>query len=157
MLERVGVDGHRRIGTTKEREMHKTHWRLALVALALIASGLACSIAITTAYVRAADLVRDETGATKTLSYNPADTFYLLVDLANAPDDSEVRVVWVQVGAGEDGSDRMVGDESIRSGSGKLLFSATHPEQQWRIGDYRAEVYLNDTLTDTVPFTVRFQ
>lgn len=137
--------------------MHKAHWRLALVPLALIVSGLACSIAITTAYVRAANLVRDETGETKTLSYSPADTFYLLVDLANAPDDSEVRVVWVQVGAGEDGSDRVVGEETIRSGSGKILFSAAHPEQQWRIGDYRAEVYLNDTQTHSIPFTVRFQ
>ena len=136
--------------------MHRAHWRLALVPLALIVSGLACSIDITTAYVRAADLVRDPTGTTKTLSYRPEDTFYLLVDLANAPDDSEVRVVWVQVGAGEDGGDRIVGEETIRSGSGKILFSAAHPEQQWRIGDYRAEVYLNGTQTHTVPFSVRF-
>lgn len=136
--------------------MHKAHWPLALVTLALLASALACSIEITTAFVRAANLVTDETGASRTTSYAPADTFYLLVDLANAPSDSEVRVAWVQVGAGDDGSDRVVGEETLRSGSGKLLFSATHPEQQWQIGDYRAEVYLNGEQTHTIPFTVRF-
>lgn len=136
--------------------MRKARMPLALVALALIGAALACSIEITTAYVKAADLVRDETGATKTLSYGPADTFYLLVELANAPDDSEVRVRWLQVGAGEGGSDLVVGEETIRAGSGKILFSATHPEQQWRVGEYRAEVYLNGEQTHSVTFHVRF-
>ncbi len=136
--------------------MHKAPWPLALAALALIAGALACSIEITTAYVRAANLVRDETGATRTTSFAPADTFYLLVDLANAPDDSEVRVAWVQAGAGEGGGDLVVGEETIRSGSGKVLFSAAHPQQQWPVGEYRAEVYLNGDQTHTVPFTVRF-
>jgi hypothetical protein len=140
----------------KEREMHKAHWTLALVALALFASGLACSIEITTAHVRSATLVRDEAGESRTSTYAPADTFYLVVDLANASDDNEVRVTWVQVGAGEDGGDRVIGEETIRSGSGKILFSATHPQQQWPVGNYRVEVYLNGTQTHTVPFTVQF-
>lgn len=136
--------------------MQKAHWALALAALALIAGALACSIDITTAYVREAKMVRDAAGESRTNTYAPADTFYLLADLANAPDDSEVRVAWVQIGAGEGGSDLVVGEETIRSGSGKVLFSAAHPQQQWPVGDYRAEVSLNDVQTHTVPFTVRF-
>lgn len=136
--------------------MQKAHWALALAALALIAGALACSIDITTAYVREAKMVRDAAGESRTSTYAPADTFYLLADLANAPDDSEVRVAWVQIGAGEGGSDLVVGEETIRSGSGKVLFSAAHPQQQWPVGDYRAEVSLNDVQTHTVPFTVRF-
>ena len=136
--------------------MCKARMPLALVALALIGAALACSIEITTAYVKAATLVRDETGATKTLSFAPADTFYLLVELANAPDDSEVRVRWLQVGAGEGGGDLVVGEETIRAGSGKILFSATHPEQQWRVGEYRAEVALNGEQARSLTFHVRF-
>lgn len=137
--------------------MRKAHWSLIMVALALAGAALACSIEIATAYVKAADLVRDETGAAKTLSYNPADSFYLLVVLANAPDDSEVQVRWVQVGAGEDGGDLVVGEETIHAGSGKILFSAAHPEQQpWRVGEYRVEVYLNGEQTHSRTFHVRF-
>ena len=58
--------------------------------------------------------------------------------------------------AREDGGDRVIGEETIRSGSGKILFSATHPQQQWPVGNYRVEVYLNGTQTHTVPFTVQF-
>lgn len=129
---------------------------LMLAALSLIGAALACSIEITTAYVKAADPVRDETGATKTLSFAPADTFYLLVELANAPDDSEVRVQWIQVGSGQDGGDLVIGEETIHAGSGKILFDVTHPEQQWRIGEYRAEVYLNGEQARSVTFHVRF-
>jgi len=139
----------------KAHRAHRAEKALALAAVALIGAGLACSIAITTAYVKAANLVRDETGATKTLSYAPEDTFYLLVELANAPGDSEVRVVWSQVGAGDGGGDRVVGDETIRAGSGKILFSAAPPAPQWRVGEYRADVYLNGDKARTVTFQVR--
>lgn len=134
----------------------KARWSLWLAVLALIGAGLACSIRVTTAHIRAANLVRDPDGATRTLSFRPDDTFYLIVELANAPADSEVKVVWVQVGAGEDGADRVVGEDVVRSGSGTLVFSAEHPERQWRVGDYRAEVYLDGEQTHSLSFRVRF-
>ncbi|HFQ94300.1 MAG TPA: hypothetical protein ENK32_09840, partial [Anaerolineae bacterium] len=57
------------------------------------------SISFSTANIKNATLANDEAGANATTSFAPEDTFYLLVDLANAPDDTTVKAVWTAVSA----------------------------------------------------------
>ena len=61
---------------------------------------VACEFSATTANVKSATLAADEAGSRPTTTFEPSDTFYLLVDLANAPDDTTVRAVWYAVDVG---------------------------------------------------------
>jgi len=81
-------------------------------------------------------------------------TFYLLVDLSNAPEDTTVKSVWTAVEAEGVEPNFAIDESSITSGDGTVTFDLTN-ESLWPTGTYQVEVYLNDELDRTLAFEVR--
>ena len=124
---------------------------LLVVPLLLLA---ACEFSASTANIGSAILARDEAGTEPTTAFSPTDTFYLLVELNNAPDDTTVRAVWYAVDVGDVApANTLIDEATLTSGSATLTFDLVS-DTQWPPGTYRVELYLNDELSQTLDFSV---
>jgi hypothetical protein len=85
-----------------------------------------------------------------TTTFSPTDTIYVSVRVKNLVVGSKVKVVFISNGASQDST--LTAD---KPGSGYDTFSLTPPASGNSKGDYKAEVYLDDALVQTVTFTVK--
>ena len=128
---------------------------LLLLVVPLLLLLAACEFSASTANIAGATLARDETGTEPATTFAPTDTFYLLVDLANAPDDTTVRAVWYAVDVGDVApANTLIDEATLTSGSATLTFDLVS-DSQWPPGAYRVELYLNDELNQTIEFSVQ--
>jgi len=125
-----------------------------MVILALVVAALACSINISTANIKSVKLTSDEAGQTETEVYGPNDTFYAVVELANAPDDTQTKAVWTAVSAEGLEPNYNLGEYELERGSGTVTFKIS-PETAWPVGQYRVEIFLNGEKKETLDFEVR--
>ncbi|RIK19694.1 MAG: hypothetical protein DCC51_08560, partial [Anaerolineae bacterium] len=124
------------------------------VLLFALLSLVACEFSASTANIKSATLARDPNGNQPTTTFEPSETFYLIADLANAPDDTTAKAVWYAVDVGSAAPPNTLIDEaSVTSGSGTLTFNLS-PDGQWAPGTYKVELYLNDELAQTLNITV---
>ena len=127
--------------------------RLIFFILVLIfLTALACSFNFSTANITEATMAKDPEGEQPTATYAQDETFFLVADVANAPDDTKVKAVWIAVEADSVEPGFMLGEKEL-TGGGSVNFSLEN-DQLWPIGDYKAELYLNDELARTLEFTV---
>ncbi len=107
-----------------------------------------------TANIQSAVLAKDEEGSQETTTFAADDTFYLIAELANAPDDTTVKTSWYAVDVGSTVEPNYLIDEgNLTFGSGTLTFNLD-PESNWLPGKYKVEIYLNDELEKTLTFEV---
>lgn len=127
--------------------------RVTLFLAVLILAGLACSFSASTANISEATLARDEEGQQPTTVFSPEDTFYLIVDLANAPDDTKVRAAWTAVEVEGTDPNLFLDESELTSESGTLTFNLSN-NNLWPNGTYKVDLYLNDELDQTLEFSV---
>lgn len=110
-------------------------------------------VRFSTATIAQATFAKDSSGVERTTVYDPEDTFYLLVDLANAPDGTAVKAEWTAVDV--DGADpnTVLDNVELVSGSGDLTFDLVN-DGSWPVGRYKVDLYLNGELDRTVDFMV---
>jgi hypothetical protein len=125
-----------------------------VLALHLLAA-LACSVNVSTANIKSARMTKDEQGETKTSVFAPTDTFYCIVELANASDSTKTKAVWKAVAVQSAEPNYVVGEYELTSGSGTLTFNASPPPGGWPVGKYQVELYLNGDKKQTVDFEVQ--
>jgi PBP1b-binding outer membrane lipoprotein LpoB len=114
-----------------------------LLTFALILS--ACSVSASTANISDAKMTRDEAGKNPTKVFSPNDqTFYLIAELSNAPEDTAVKAVWTAVDV-EGVKPNLKIDESriTADESGQLTFDLTN-DGPWPVGEYNVELFIND-------------
>jgi hypothetical protein len=128
--------------------------RLGFVLIMLIAAMIACSFNFTTAKINSVKMTSDEGGETETSVYAPTNTFFCIVELDNAPDDTKTKAIWKVVEAEGQEPGFQIGEYELESGSGKLTFQIT-PDTEWPVGKYSCEIYLNDEKKETVEFEVQ--
>lgn len=128
---------------------------LLLVATAVLAAcGGDGEVSFSTANIQDAFLAKDEEGNEKTTNFAADDTFYAIVDLANAPDETEVRAAWTAVDVGSAAEPNTVLDEAtLTTGSGTLTFDMSNTTP-WPAGAYKVDLYLNGELETTLEFEV---
>ena len=127
---------------------------LLLLSAVLVLLLTACEFSASTANIGSAILARDEAGSEPTTTFAPTDTFYLIVELNNAPDDTTVRAVWYAVDGGDVApANTLIDEATLTSGSGTLTFDLVS-DTQWPPGTYRVELYLNDEIAQTLEFSV---
>ena len=134
----------------------KSHgFKIAGVVVLLALAALACGGSFSTAKISNAVLSADPSGSPETTVFTPdQQTFYLLVDLANAPDDTAVRAVWTAVEADGVEPNFVIDEASVTSGDSTLTFDLAN-DSLWPTGSYKVDVYLNEELDRTIPFEVR--
>ena len=123
-------------------------------AAALILATLACSFSASTANIKDAYLATDPDGANPTDSFTQDQTFYLLVDLANAPDDTVLKASWIaaQVEGVEPGY--VIDEVEITTGLPVVTFDLSN-DNLWPTGSYQVDLFLNGELDQSVNFEVR--
>lgn len=110
-------------------------------------------LSFSTANIADARLTKDEAGTQTTTTFNPEDTFYLIVNLANASDSTTVKAEWTAVSVEGAAPNTVLDDVILTSGSGTLTFDLTN-NNRWPTGDYQVDLYLNDELERTLTFRV---
>lgn len=115
----------------------------------------ACSgdIQISSANIAEAYLAKNEAGTQATTTFAPEDTFYLLVDLANAPEETTVKASWTAVAVENSPPNTHLDEAMLTSGTAALTFDLSN-NALWPVGVYKVELYLNDDLVRTLDFSV---
>lgn len=136
--------------------MNKPHFRIFIPVLLLVLASIACGFNLSTANVADAYMAKDPDGNERTTAYAQSDIFYAIVDLANAPDDTQVRAVWTAVNAEGEEPNLLIDDVTTTSGDARLTFNLTNSSDMiWPVGTYKVEIYLNDKLVTTLDFLVQ--
>jgi hypothetical protein len=122
--------------------------------LLLILATLACGGSFSTANISEAYLSKDDAGQQTTTVFTPADTtFYSQVELSNAPDSTTLKAVWTAVAATGEEPNQLIDETTLTGGDGNYTFSLQN-DSPWPTGQYKVDLYLNDTLDRTLTFTV---
>jgi hypothetical protein len=116
----------------------------------------ACSFNASTANISSAKMARDQDGKQPAETFSPDEPFYCIVELSNAPDDTEVRAVWIAVKAEGADPNTKIDEAKTTSGSGQLQFNLSN-DGPWPTGDYKVDLYLNNAKepTKTLEFEVK--
>ncbi len=134
--------------------MKTPQFKILAVVAVLVLAGLACSFS--TANIANAYMAADGDGNTPTSVYSNDQTFYAIVDLANAPEDTEVRVVWTAVNVEGESPNTLIDEVTTTSTDAILTFNLTNEAGfLWPSGEYKAEIYLNGELNTTLTFSVQ--
>jgi len=126
-----------------------------LAVIVLIISQLACNQSFSTANIANAWMDTTEEGDNPTTVYSQDAIFYAMVDLKNAPDDTKLKAVWTAVDAEETEKNLMIEETEFTTGDGLVHFQLENPEFLWPVGQYKVDIYLNDTLAKTLTFEVQ--
>ena len=127
---------------------------ITFAASALILASLACSFSASTANIKDAVLATDPDGEQPTEVFSPDQTFYLVVSLANAPDDTGLKTRWftVQVEGVEPGF--VIDEVEISTGLPVVTFDLAN-ENLWPQGTYQVDLFLDGELDQSLEFEVR--
>ncbi len=137
--------------------MNKRTLPIFLAVFALMAASLACSFGGELSLSNAR-MAFDEDGEQPTSVFAPSDAIYVVADLSNATVGTVVNSKWYYVSVEGvapntliDEANITIEDESF-SGTVHFFFPAG---SDWPVGAYAVELYLNDTLIQTVTFSVQ--
>jgi len=95
-------------------------------------------------------------------SFKPTDTFGVLVKLNVPKNGTHVKAIWMIVDAGGMENKKILEKEVVMTPEAikgakepsRIDFTLTH-DNPYPTGDYKAEIYLNDDLTETVEFKIK--
>ncbi len=128
---------------------------ILLAVIVLIASQLACQASASTANIKNAWMDTTEEGKNPTTSYSQDAVFHAMVDLRNAPEDTKLKAVWTAVDAQDTEKNLSLTETEIVTGDGLVHFQLENKDYLWPVGQYKVDIYLNDTLNQTLTFEVR--
>ena len=136
--------------------MRKTHRFHLVVAIAVIVLGiLACSGSFSTANISDAFMAADHDGTQPTTVFSADQVFYCIVQVANAPEDTTLRVVWTAVAVdGEDPNTEINTTDATVGTLDSFVFNLSN-DGLWPPGQYKVDIYLNDELDQTLEFSVQ--
>ena len=134
--------------------MKLNRWPLAAVLLATLLSLLACGGSFSTANIQRAWLSSDSSGSPETTEFSQGETFYCLLELANAPADTTLKAVWTAISAEGTDPNFLIDESELTTGDGTVTFNLTN-DQLWPVGTYKVDLYLNGELDRALTFEVR--
>jgi hypothetical protein len=129
---------------------------VTLIVVILVVS--ACGFSFSTANITDVTVGKGYDNGTvlePTTVFAPDDLeIQLVVNVANAPDDTQVKAVWSIVDvAGHEPAVLYESPVTLNSGQNVAHFSLTN-DQPWPAGKYKVEIYLDDKLDKTVEYQV---
>jgi len=132
-----------------------------LAVMALLMASLACSL-FTGGGEMGLENVRtafDSDGNSLTDVFSPADVFFVVADLKNAPAGTVVEAKWIAVqiedyDPGELIYEQAINDFTDESFTGTIYFQLSN-DNGWPAGEYRVDVYLNGAFVESAAFSVQ--
>lgn len=130
---------------------------ILLAVLALAFSSLACEALSPEMSLDNLRMAYDQNGAELTSTFSATDVIYAVADLSSAPQGTVVKAIWtavdvVDTDAGLEFQEQTI-DVTEESFSGMIYFQLSN-DDGWPSGLYRVDVYLNDTLAQSLEFNV---
>ncbi len=130
---------------------------MVFAILALILSSLACAAFNKEMSATNLRMAHDQDGKNVTSTFSPTDVMYAVAELENAPQGTAVIAKWVAVNvtnteAGFEFQKQTL-DITDKSFSGTIYFQLANADG-WPTGVYRVDIYLNDTLSQSLEFHV---
>ncbi len=128
-----------------------------LAVLALVISTLACATFSGEPSLTNPRMSTDSDGVNTTTAYSSNDIFYAVADLSNVQTGSVVDAKWYLVSAADydpgeiESSTLTIDDQQLYSYVSFELSS----DESWPVGEYKVELYLNGTLSQTINFSVQ--
>ena len=150
--------------------MNKNKIVVLLAVAALMLASLACNavsggdntnnsgngISVTTANITNAHLSTDKDDTAQTTGYTPTDTgFYCYFDLNNALDSTVVKGTWTLVSAEGYDSNSEIDSADITGGDNTYYFSLDRSADNWPVGKYKIDLYIDGKLVQTIDFEVQ--
>ena len=131
---------------------------LFLALLTFFLSSSACSAANRQPKVSNLRMALDPEGRDVRSSFAPNDVFYVVADLANAPRGTKFKAKWIALNTiGADPNfefQTQTLDVTKETLTGKMYFQLSN-DNSWPAGQYRVDLYLNDTPAGSVEFSVQ--
>ncbi len=134
--------------------MTRNKLSLLFVLFALLLVSLACDFSTSTANISEAYLSMYEDGSEETTVFTQDETIYCIVVLKNAPDETVVKTEWIAVDVENTEPNYLIDVVEITTGSDTLTFDLSNTGL-WPLGEYRADVYLNEELSSSLAFSVQ--
>lgn len=130
---------------------------ILLSVLALVAASLACQMFEPDVSLENLRMAHDENGDEITSTFTNTDAFYAVVDLKDAPQDTVVKAVWTAVEVDDSDPDYELEQHTLdvteETFSGSIYFKLSN-DDLWPPGLYRVDMYLNETLAQSLEFNV---
>jgi hypothetical protein len=130
---------------------------MVLTVLLLVISSMACRASGPETSLENLRLSYDKNGEEVTSLFSNTDDFYAVVELNDATLDTVVTAVWTAVDVADTDPEDKVRENTLNvtqeSFSGTIYFRLSNDEI-WPSGRYRVDIYLNDTLDQSLEFNV---
>ena len=124
-------------------------------ALALLFLGLlGCEFEASTADIEDAWMARDYEGLQPTDIFGVNETFYCIVELKDAPDDTTIKAAWFAEDVEGVEENFLISESELNHGDGRLHFELGN-ENPWPVGRYEVELYINNRKDQSLDFEVR--
>jgi len=130
-------------------------FQILLVIAILILAAMACGGSISTANISSAKMSTDSEGTQETSVFAQDQTFYCIVELANAPEDTKLKAVWTAVEVEGEDPNLLIDEAEITAGDQNAFTFDLANNGLWPIGKYKVDLYLNDELDRTLEFEVQ--
>jgi len=127
---------------------------MMLVAAATLASIAACGGSFSTARIEEAWMSSDQAGEARTTAFSQDAVLYAQVDLRNAPDDTQLKAVWIAVQAQGAEPNFVIQETEITTGSGLVNFELSNTNL-WPVGSYKVDIYMNGELAQSLSFSIQ--
>jgi len=134
--------------------MKRTNLLIFAAILTLLAAALACSFNFSSASIEEAWTSFDQEGEQRTTVYEQDDTFYAIVVLDNAPDETVVKAVFIAVDVEGEEPNTEIDQAEVTTGSGQVYFSMS-PAQLWPAGQYKVDIYMEDEFDRSLSYEVQ--
>jgi len=127
--------------------------------ITLLAAMLACSFGSTEMSLENLRTAYDSDGENLTEVFSPADVFFAVADLNNAPAGTVVEAKWIAVqiegyDAGELIYEQAINDFTDERFSGTIYFQLSN-DSGWPVGEYKVDVYMDGTYVGSANFSVQ--
>jgi flagellar basal body-associated protein FliL len=129
-------------------------FQLLIIVVVMLAVSLACGGSFSTAKIFSAKMTADSEGTKETTVFSQDQTFYCIVNLANAPEDTKLKAVWTAVEVEGEQPNLLIDQAEMTSGNQNVFTFNLTNNQLWPTGKYKVDLYLNDKLDRTLEFTV---
>jgi hypothetical protein len=135
--------------------MNTTRIQIFIAVIVLIFSSLACEASVSTAKISDVYLTSNELKSGETITFSNDQTFYCVVEVSSAPDDTTLKAVWTAVDAeGVDPGYLIDEVELTTDGNNTFTFDLSN-DNLWPVGTYKVEIYMNGDLEKTLDFSVQ--
>ena len=135
--------------------MKRNYAVLLVIVMTLFTAALACSGSFSTANIANAWMATDADGNNPATVFSQEAIFFAVVDLKNAPDDTKLKAVWTVVNAEDTDPNLVINETEFTSSDALVHFQLENTDYLWPIGQYKVDIYLNDTLDKTLTFEVQ--